>query len=213
MKMSALPNRPQFLVIGAQKCATTWLYKCLKEHPELYLPPYKRDVDHLASHTYQEIGVEHYFRNFGDATSEQKIVDVSVEYMFDKSCAELVHRHIPSPKLIVSLRNPIERAISAYYWSVRKGFIPDLPLEEGMQHVIKGDGRDDANAKQIYKDILERGFYDLQINRYLKYFDISDFIFVLYDEIHRNPWGVIKSVYEFMEVSPSYRPASIDSKP
>lgn len=209
-----MTNRPEFLVIGAQKCATTWLYKCLREHPELYLPPYKRDVDHLASQEYQEKGIEHYFRHFEGARKDQKIADVSVEYLFDASCAELVYRHIPDPKFIVSLRNPVERAISAYSWHIRKGFIPDLPLDEGMQRVINQNGNNySLPAKQIYQDILERGFYDLQLERYLKYFDVNNFLFVLYDKIQENPDEVIERIYEFIGVSRSYRPTNIESRP
>ncbi|MFQ5707303.1 MAG: sulfotransferase domain-containing protein [bacterium] len=209
-----MTNKPEFLIIGGQKCATTWLYKCLKEHPQLYLPPYKRDIDHIASELYLKRGIDHYFDNFKDARENQKIVDISVEYLFNRICAEIVNQYLPNTKLIVSLRDPIDRAISAYFWYLRKGYIPDLPINKGMKLIIKQkSGQINLEVDEIYKSILERGFYDVQINRYLKFFDKKNFLFILYDHISENPEEVVARVFQFLEVSNNFKPSNITSKP
>ena len=84
-------RRLDFLVIGAQKCATSWLYYCLKDHPELYLPAKKREIQYLGGRLFHEKGVDWYFSLFQGAHRNQKIGDVSVEYIFDQQSPWYVH--------------------------------------------------------------------------------------------------------------------------
>jgi len=207
-------NVPQHFLIGAQKCATTWLYLCLREHPELFLPVHKREFEYLANPQYQTEGLDRFFALFDQASEDQVIVDVSVEYFFDPLAAELVHKEVPNARFIVALRNPIERALSAYAWNVRKGFLPDLPIDEGMRRVLSPEqSAVSVEERDAYTEILERGFYDVQLERYLRCFEPDRFLIVLYDHIVSEPKDAIRQIFAFLEVATDFRPNSLRRRP
>ena len=203
-----------FLVIGVQKSATTWIYNCLREHPELYLPAKKREVEYLGGDLYETRGADWYFSLLQGAKVHQKIGDVSVEYIFDPRSPQTLQQHAPHLKLIVSLREPIDRAISAYYWQLRKGVIPNLPLEEGLRIAIDATNESqDPKLRKCYEDLIRRGFYDVQLERYLQYFKLEQFLFVLYEDLQNKPLSVIQKIYEFIGVNSTYQPKSLQRQP
>jgi hypothetical protein len=203
-----------FLVIGAQKCATSWLYYCLKDHQELHLPAKKREVEYLGGELYKARGADWYFSLFAGAGDHQRIGDVSVEYLFDARSPAVVHRYTSNVKLIMSLRDPIDRAISAYFWYVRRGDIPNSSVEDVLSMAVEGSyNRQDPQVIQYCKDIIARGFYDVQMKRYLQYFSVDQMLVVLYDEIKMCPFEVMRKIYKFIGVNPDIMPASLNKKP
>jgi hypothetical protein len=115
-------------------------------------------------------------------------------------------------KLIVSLRNPNERAISAYYWYLRKGLLPsDKSMSETLTYLKESHEEGKKNVAGI--DIIERGIYDEQLARYLKYFDGSQLLVLLYEEIKLNPKAVLKKLFAFLNVDENFIPKSMLDKP
>lgn len=205
-----------FLVIGAQKCATTWIYNCLKQHPQLHLPAKKREVEYLGGKLYENRGADWYFSLLAGAKSDQKLGDVSVEYLFDSRSPQIIHQYAPHIKLVVSLRDPIDRAISAYYWYLRKGKIPNLNLELGLKLAVESESnsnRQKSTENLVYNDIIRRGFYDCQIKSYRQHFQLEQFLFVLYEEIQQQPLLVLQKIYNFLGVKPNYCPDKMQIKP
>jgi hypothetical protein len=209
-------KRLDFLVLGAQKCATTWLHSCLVEHPELYLPPRKREVEYLGGDLFEVNGSDWYFSMFEAARQDQKIGDVSVEYLFDSRSPEIVAKYLPDVKLIVSLRDPIDRAISAFYWYLRKGKIPELDLTQGLTmalEILQSVTPPNITGGNNLVDILRRGFYDEQIERYLHYFDGDQFLTLLYEDIDNNPQSVLKTIYTYLGVKSDFVPRVVSAQP
>lgn len=205
-----------FLVIGSQKCATTWLHSCLVEHPELFLPLRKREVEYLGGDLFETHGLEWYFSMFNAAQQGQKKGDVSVEYFFDPRSPEVVAQYLPDIKLIVSLRDPIDRAISAFYWYLRKGKIPQLDLIDGLSLALDLVGSEDlssAKGEDYLVDILKRGFYDEQLERYLRYFRSDQFLVVFYEDIDLYPEVILKEIYTYLGVNSQFIPTVISSQP
>lgn len=207
-------SKLDFLVIGAQKCATSWLYYCLKEHPELHLPSKKREVEYLGGDLFQARGDEWYFSLLGGADTGQKVGDVSIEYLFDCRSPKVVHKFSPGVRLVVSLRNPIDRIISAYYWNLRKGLIAKLPLEEGIQAAMENFADCEKNVRgNPYSDLINRGFYDIQIERYMEYFDKEQILFLLFEDLKINSLNVLRILYDFIGVESNFKPPSLNAKP
>lgn len=203
-------RRLDFIAIGAQKCATSWLYYCLKEHPELHLPSHKREVEYLGGALYRDRGTDWYFGRFAGARADQRIGEVSVEYMVDPAAATEVQRHAPDVKLVACLREPVERAISAYYWYVRKGMLPDLPLEEGL---IAAANASDQNVNGPLADLIARGRYHRQLERFLDVFGTDRMLVLLYDQVRADPERALSRVFGFLGVDPHYRAASVNDRP
>jgi len=207
-------NRLDFLVIGVQKSATSWLYRCLRDHPEVCVPRKKNEFEYLGGDLYEAKGPEWYFSLLKDAGPTQRVGAVSVDYIFDVRSPQVVHRYAPNVKIIASLREPVDRSISAYQWGIRKGILPDVPPEEGFGAAVKrSDHWRNPKVTNMYDDLIMRGFYDDQLNRYFECFGPDQFLFVLYEDIKAKPLGVLRKIYEFLGVNPAFEPPSLNAKP
>lgn len=205
-------SRLNFLVIGAQKCATTWLYECLSEHPELHLPSHKREIWYLGGDLYEQRGARWYMDLLADAPAGRLLGDVSVEYMFDPRAAPAVASHASGTRFIVSLRDPIDRAISACYWYLRKNEIGDLSTEEALRRGMEAVQVLDR-ADGIFAEIIRRGEYGEQLRRYVDLFGHQRILYLLYEDIANDPIGSLRRVYRYLEVDEAFCPGALLSRP
>ena len=103
-------NFPNFLGIGAQKAGTTWLYKNLRKHPQLYLPETK-EIHYFDWYFYKSI--KWYCKYFKSAKKTQITGEINPCYsVLSERKIKLIHKINPKLKIILLLRNPIERAWS-----------------------------------------------------------------------------------------------------
>jgi len=203
-----------FLIIGAQKCATTWLHQCCREHPQLFVPAHKREVEFLGGDLYEKQGAQWYFGLLSGAMPGQLRGDVSVEYLFDRRASAVVAQYAPQVKLIASLRDPLERIISAYFWYVRKALIPDLPFAEGLLKAVEAlHSKAEDPITRHYRDLIERGLYATQLTRYLALFPAENLYVMLYEDIQRAPLSTVQGMYAFLGVDQDFIPPSLDEKP
>ena len=182
---------PNFLVIGAQRCATSWMYFCLKEHPDIFLP-FIKELHFF--NNYYEKGLEWYKRYFNTWSGQKAIGEISPGYLYIERSPRLIYRHLKDVRLIVCLRNPIERAYSQYKKHLRSELVLDsfeVAIEKDSQYI-------------------QRGFYFEQINRYLKYFPRERMLFLVYEDIQKSPLAYLKNVYNFLEVDSEFVPSCID---
>ncbi len=141
---------PNFLVIGATKSGTTSLYTYLKQHPEVYMPmkepnffalegrepPFFRGPEGWKEPSQKRItDLEGYRTLFAGASGEKAMGEVSPLYLYAPQAAYRIRRYVPEAKLVAILRNPVERAYSAYMHLVREdreplGFAEALKEEE-----------------------------------------------------------------------------------
>ncbi|MBG9375479.1 sulfotransferase domain-containing protein [Panacibacter sp. DH6] len=207
-----MSNKLDFLVIGAQKCATTWLYECLKEHPQICLPADKKEVEYLGGKIYLERGADWYFSLVNEAQQGQLRGDVSVEYMWDPKSPAVVKEFLPNVKMIASLRNPAERAISAYYWYLRKGLLPaNHSIKQTFEQLRTSYLEGQLSEPGI--DIILRGFYDVQLSRYLQIFSPSQLLVFLYEDIKEHPIEVLRQIFRFIGISEEFIPDSLNERP
>ena len=206
-----------FLVIGAQKCATTWLYECLNEHPEICLPKHKREVEYMGGQLYKENGGQDWYLSLLNHCDENKVKgDVSVEYIINKESPELIWSLNPQIKFILSTRNPANRAVSAMKWYIRKGSLPEneKELTDGFAKAVKTFSPDeDIFSSNIFHDVLHRGLYKKLLEPYYKFFKPDQFLIVHYEGIQNTPQKVLKEIYTFLQVDAGFVPPSIATKP
>lgn len=206
-----------FLVIGAQKCATTWLYECLNTHPQICLPKHKREIEYMGGPLYNENGgLQWYLSLLSHCDNEKVKGDVSVEYIINKYSPQLLHDLNPQMKFILSTRDPVTRAMSAIKWYTRKGALPanEDEIWQGFINAVKTFSPDeDIFSAGIYHDVLHRGLYHKLLKNYYDLFDASQFLIIPYEDVQKNPSGVLKSVFSFLNVDESFIPPNIDTKP
>lgn len=199
---------PGFIIIGAQKSASTFLHRCIREHPEIYMPkeedPFFQDPDYL------QRDFKDFEAQFDKVPSSLLIGIKRPNYLCEPECSARIYKHIPNVKLIVVLRNPVDRAISSYFHLMRQGFIPIRPLNEGMGYIVKNI---DANNSGKDAMVLKYGLYYKALKRYFDLFDRSQLFIRLHSQIVQDSYRIIREVYNFLGVVVSYKPKSLDAQP
>ena len=187
-----------FAGIGAPKCATTWLYQCLKEHPQLYLLPKDNKKAAYFAKSNQTEEFQNYYNFFLKGKKEGQLAgEFSTRYIFEKEAAERMKSHNPEMKIIVSLRNPSERAFSAYihHFSLSKKEKEWLPFKEAL--------------KKAPKAILEEGFYAKHLKNYFNVFGEENILVLIVGDIKENSKKELKKLYSFLEVDNSFVPQAL----
>ena len=182
---------PSFIAIGPGKSGTTWLYECLKEHPQICLAYHIKETMFFDRYYYK--GIEWYERFFCHCKYTSVIGEISNTYFFSPDVPARMKRIIPDIKLITCLRNPIDRIYSLYLFRVRNGFIR-VPFEEAI--------RDDPS-------MVTDNFYFDHLSNYLRYFDRNQMYIGIYDDLKENPHKFIQEIYKFLGVDISFIPSRL----
>jgi hypothetical protein len=200
--------KPNLFIIGAHKAASTFVAVCLGEHPDVYIVP--EDVPFFEDPDYSTGDIAGFERLFSAATSEKVIGVKRPSYYARPEVPERIYRQYPDSKLLLILRNPIERAISAYFHQIRSGYLPIENIEEGMRKIIDGEYR------EIYKrsgEIIEFGFYHKHLMHYRTYFSQEQIHIILFDDIKKDSLGALKDICRFLEISSDFSPESLNTRP
>ncbi len=166
--------------------------------------PYFEDPD------YSKTEREKFERLFHGAQGKKAIGMKRPNYLAKSECPGRIHEVIPKVKLIVVLRDPIERAISAYFHYIREGFIPPCPIEEGMIKILDGKYRQKWPRS---REIVEFGFYYQHLKRYFAVFDEEQVCILFHKDILQNRLKQIQKIYQFLGIDVSYIPQQLDSRP
>lgn len=196
-----------FFLIGAQKCATSWMYLCLKEHPEISVPKEKED-GFIGGELFNKNGEEWFFSRFTEDENHKISGDISVEYMYNEHTASMIKKYAENPKFLVSLRHPVDRLVSSYYWLVRVGKLPNIPIEDAIEPILSQPVGFGNKIEGPLEEIVRRSCYPYQLKNYLEHFDKAQFLVIQYEDIKGNEQEVINGVYEFLNVH-SYTPPSL----
>lgn len=203
---------PDFLIIGAQRCGTTSLYNYMVKHPSI-IPAFRKEI-HFFDRSYRNgIG---YYRTFfplrkevEQNIGERKITgEATPIYLFHPWVAKRVYTWLPKVKLIILLRNPVDRAYSHYQMNIRLK-IEDRAFEEAIEREFKEfppDKTEDiwldkrkANAYAHYS-YINRGLYISQIQQWLNYFPKEQFLFLKSEDFFLDPLNSMKTVFGFLEL-------------
>jgi hypothetical protein len=195
---------PQFVVIGAQKSGSTFVLRALGEHPKVYMPP--AEVRFFEDPDYGDGDPAPLEALFEDAPPGAVRGIKRPGYLARPEVAARIHRHVPDARLIAILRNPIDRAVSAYFHLMRTGFIPIRSLEDGLARILDGQYRS-AHVKAA--EIVEFGLYHEHLSRYLDLFDRQQLLVILFDDLRSRPHDAVRQAYRFIGVDDSHQPAAL----
>lgn len=183
-------KKPDFIGIGAQRSGTSWLYNCLIEHPDVYMP--RKEV-HFFDDKYDR-GVEWYFSLFGACTDGQLCGEITPDYMFDKGALEKLSASCGTSKLIIILREPLSRAYSAFSLFRSHGQFNDWSFQEAID-------------KEPF--ILSQSLYAEQLETVYALFDKKQVFVGLYDDIKHAPNDFYRDVCQFLEIDTEFSPVSL----
>jgi hypothetical protein len=203
---------PDFLIIGAQKSGTTSLYDgVLRPHP-YFKAAAKKEIHYFDTPKFKN-GIEWYRSNFPPPTwkNGRKVItgEASPYYMFHPHVARRVAQSVLRAKLIVLLRNPVDRAYSDYQHKVRQG-AEHLGFEEAIQaeeERLQGEKErmlaDEDYAGRNYRrySYLSRGVYVDQLMEWHRHFAGDRFLILQSEEFFERPEATAKLVLDFLDLS------------
>jgi hypothetical protein len=182
---------PNFIVVGAAKAGTTWLYQCLREHPEVFVSTPK-ELHFFSREKNYSKGVDWYLSHFKEA-NQPAVGEVCPSYMYLPKVPPRMHSWNPEVKIIFILRNPIQRAYSAYCMQLDHG--------ETTQDI-----KQELSTSSLF---AQRGLYYQQIQEYLNIFSKEQVKILIYDDLKKDPETFLKQVYDFLDIDQSYQPETL----
>src|SRR3989304_5255995 len=189
---------PNFFIVGAPRCGTTFLYNYLKQIPTVYMSPVKEPsyfsvtIDPKLKLTKPIRDRKKYLKLFEGVTNEVAIGEASPSYLWDPKAAKLIHETVPHAKIIMILRDPVQRAYSHYLLGLGLGY-QTLPFREAMIKAIKST--DDYSNR-----IAAAGFYAEQVKRYLDVFKKEQIKIFIFEEFMKDTSKSVKEVLDFLGV-------------
>tara|TARA_R110000823_G_scaffold28045_55_gene81606 strand:+ start:3703 stop:4395 length:693 start_codon:yes stop_codon:yes gene_type:complete len=182
----------------------------LDEHPDIYMakpispePKYflVSDVGKISYEIYKE-------KYFSDAGSVSWCGEKSTSYIESPHAAKAIYKMFPEAKIIIMLRNPVDRAISNYKFSKKNGF-ETLPIDEAMAYESKRqDWKKLANVSVSPFAYKQRGIYVRYIDLWVELFG-SENLMLLVSENLIGKRDKIQKIYERLQVDDSFLPKGV----
>lgn len=189
-----------FVGVGFSKCATSWIAKILEEHPDVFLPKTKELHFFNNRQGNYDKNLSNLQKYFVDSNESQILGEFTPRYIISHKAITRIKCHFPEIKIIVSLRDPIDRMISQY-----KYFIFDKKKENDFNFLS-------AIESFYYNDYIEKSLYSKHLEHLFKVFQREQILVLLYNEIKDNPKGTVKKIYNFLGVDSKFIPQSLSKK-
>ena len=194
--------RLDFIGVGAPKSATSWLAACLGEHPELCISEPKslnyfcEEADFPKYPVTGRLGQKWFAERFVHCKLGQQLGEFSPSYLCDPKSPRLIFRHNPQCRLIFSFRHPVEALVSFYY-QIRKEF----PVAESFEGFLND-----------YPGVERIGFYRRHIQSFLDVFAREQCLFLLFDDIQRDPATILRRCFSFLGVAVDFVSPSLNRR-
>jgi len=207
------PQRlPEFFIVGAAKSGTTSLWQYLRQHPAIFMPAditWKEPSFYCDSYGVSDLAF--YLSLFKEAKPDQIIGEASTPYLSSPESPGRIHGAAPESKIIIMLRNPVDRAYSLYKWMHHEKYEKADSFEEALEIEVKSRKDDEAFLKDnghFYWDFLyfHSGLYFEQVRRYYDLFSASQIKVIIFEDFARRGLEITKEVYAFLGVDSDFTP-------
>ena len=199
--------KPDFLIVGAAKAGTTSIYYYLQQHPDIWFPKLK-EPKYFSSKikSYPQAGVgdwsidravvtktKDYYNLFKKCPNDKICGEASPDYlMFSKELAPIIRKELGDIPIIISLRNPIYRAFSAYTYLLRD----NREFLDFRKALEKEETRINQNWDFMWH-YKQGGLYSNQINDFKNYFSKVHVVF--FDDLIKSTNDVCQSIFKFLD--------------
>ena len=200
-----MARRPNLFIVGAPKSGTTSLYEYLTGHPQVFMSPVKEpqyyapDVK-VGSGKYAlayPADDARYAAYFADAGDRKWVGEASTHYLYSEQAAGLIHTAEPDARIIVMLRDPIEMLYSLHNEYVSDG----VEANTDFAAALAASGFD-------YKAVAR---YGTHLKRWLALFPRDQIHVIVFDDFSAETPAEFRKVLEFLQIDPTYQPASFDA--
>jgi hypothetical protein len=216
---------PNFLIVGPPKCASTSIHFYFSQHPEIFMSPIKET--NFFNNDYER-GISFYEHYFNKAGTAKAIGEATPSYCFLPFACDRIKKNYPDIKLILCIRNPIERAFSHWmmFWTrgVEKACFReateinlkqlsyiDFAGEEGAR-LWKNRGKNISKGEKWPRIYLQAGMYSDIIKRLQLQFGENDLHYYFMDDLKNDFDNTLKKMFAFLGVNESFKVFSMQEK-
>lgn len=173
---------PDFLCVGTYRSGTTWLYKILKQHPDLFLPDEKELM--FFSHHYDK-GISWYKSFFDSCGNHQISGDITPTYLSCPDAPQRIAESLPDIKIIAILRNPPDQIFSLYQLWLSRNYTKSS-LDKAL---LKSEG-----------EFLDNVHYYKHLSNYMAHIDSENILVLFYEDLKNDSVSFLKKVYDFLSL-------------
>jgi hypothetical protein len=199
--VSACSRRPDFVGIGVQKAGTSWLYECLLDHPRIWGPP-KKELRYFDNEKNYDKGANWYQQWFANAPTLAVIGEFTPGYCAHPAAAERMDAFFDDVRLLVSLRDPVDRLLSQVRHYIRNGNIQTEPRA----------GKVDLRLDMINERIAIRSRYTESLQPFFERFPREKIKIIFFEDLKSEPVSVTQDVYHFLGVNRNLEPTTATKK-
>lgn len=194
-----IERKPDFFVVGAAKAGTSSLYGYISQHRQIFMPDLKEphffSEWHPPTPTPQNFG--EYLSLFTDVPKGVRAGEASTSYLCSLVAPQAIKRFQPNAKIVVVLRNPVERAYSQY-WNHVRDHVEPLSFEEALE----AEPERVASGWWCGYHYVGCGLYAEQVSRYLDTFGADSVRVYLFEDLVRDAEDVCRNLFSFLGVDP-----------
>jgi hypothetical protein len=207
-EIAKIGSRPDFFIIGAQKYGTTSLYDFLTNASNDIKPAISKELRFFTERNHR--GSDFYKSLFPIFKGKSLTGEATPDYFYYHRCPQLVYDYNPEAKVIIILRDPVQRAFSQYShqnytWKTHASdpmpFSKAIREEESRFHV---DELSKFYYDYKYYSYKSRGLYYKQLCNWLKYFELGNIHIVFLEDFKEKPKDTIREILSFLGVKPFF---------
>lgn len=186
---------PDFAIVGAQKSASTFVQDALRAHPDMYMPD--GETRFFEDPEFGRGDLNELADLFAGRT--EKMIGIKrPDYLGREEVPARLRSAMPRLRVIIVLRQPIQRLISAYYYYIKLGFLPVLDINEAIPRLLRGETI--GNPKS--RDLLDYGNYATHLRRYLSVFPREQLLVMLQEDFAASERNALAGICSFLGVDP-----------
>ncbi len=194
---------PTFIIAGAMRCGTTSLNGYLREHPEIAVSQPK-EVHFFDNHF--DRGTDWYRQHFAHVGDVSIVGEATPDYVYHPDAMARIAATIPGVKILLLLRNPVDRAYSHYWHNVSRDK-ESLPFAEAV--AAEADRINESPEQRARYSYVDRGRYDSQISALLEHFDRDAVLAQTFEELEADPVATYQRTVGFLGADSRFRPENL----
>ena len=200
-----MDRKIDFLIIGAQKAGTTSLYDHLAGHEDLFLP-IRKDLPFFVDAGSGEVRERDFGYHYRPCNGAALLGGSFVHLLYHPESPVRIGAYNPGMRLIAMLRNPVDRAYSAYWFARREGYEAKASFEEAL--ALEDERATGSMRERNELTYLGHGRYHEQLARYLERFDRSALYLCLFEDFVAAPEAVVSDILAWLGVDNPCNPCN-----
>jgi hypothetical protein len=187
----------EFIGIGAARCGTSWIARCLQEHPDIFVPA-RKELHYFNDDAKYDPSLSRMKPFFEEADPDAIWGEFTPRYIINDKALERIRAAFPEAKILVMLRDPVERAFSQWCY-----FRFNKKKESASDFRAALDG-------YFHEDYVVKSLYGAQLERVFELFGRDRVWVALFDSIREDPAGLVGRLYSFLGVDADFMPPTAD---